>query len=262
VHKKIFALFVIFISVFVLSACRKKVNNNEKVGVAYGITHSDYIGVATVKVENDVVSDASFEEYYLPNTWAKVKTLEVSEVPEDVIVDGTTWYGKYLVIGSKRFVGALRTEPLVLDGKTYSKQTVRYSSEGINDLFVWLYESEENRKWYVNELEKGNAYVATSDYSKAGYETAGMTTSEGKLGFKKSITGYWQGDNYPLGWKGNMAAIVEVIKGTKVDVSLDDIKKNENNKWVVGNVVSGATLTDFKDYYKLAKEAYNKAVSS
>lgn len=258
--KRILTLFVITTFVFILVACGGKASNKETTGIAYGITHSDYVGVATVKVKNQVVTDAGFEEYFLPNTWAKIVTLNTEEVPADVVAEGATWYGKYLVIGSKQFTGELREEPLVINGKTYSKQTVKYSAEGIEDLFAWLYEKEENRKWYVEELDKGNAYVADSSFNKSNYETAGLKTSEGKLGFTKSSTPYWKGESFPLGWQGNMQEIVKVIKGTKMNVTMDNIVKGQDNYWVVGGVKSGATLVDFKDYYAIAQAAYNKAL--
>lgn len=259
--KRILTLFVITTFAFVLASCGKKASNKETTGIAYGITHSDYVGVATVKVKNQLVTAAGFEEYFLPNTWAKVKTLNTEEVPADIVVEGATWYGKYLVIGSKRFTGQLRSEPLVIDGKTYSKQTVKYSAEGIEDLFIWLYEKEDNRKWYIEELDKGNAYVADSSFKKSNYETAGLLNSDGKLGFTKSSTNYWKGESFPLGWQGNMQEIVKVIIGTKMNVTMDNIVKGQDNYWVVGGVKSGATLNDFKDYYAIAQAAYNKALA-
>ena len=123
-----------------------------KEGVAYGFTYKDYIAVATVKVENEVVTSVVFDEYFLPSTWAKVKVLD-TEVPSDVIVSGNSWYGKYIVIGDKNFTGDLREQPLVIDNVTYSNQSVKYSSNGIDDLFVWLRSSEENMLWYAQAVE-------------------------------------------------------------------------------------------------------------
>src|SRR5690606_5671599 len=98
--KKIYTLFIFTMFALVLSACGAK--NNEATGVAYGMTYKDYLTVATVEVKGDEVTSASLDEYYLPNTWAKVKTLE-TEAPADVIVSGNTWYGKFIKIGDKNF---------------------------------------------------------------------------------------------------------------------------------------------------------------
>ena len=260
--KKILTLFIITISVLGLSACGEKATDKtEKTGVAYGITHKEYVGVATVKVKAEKVTEAKFDEYYMPKDWAKVKVLQ-TEVPADVVADGATWYGKYLVIGTKHFTGVLRVAPLVVDGVTYSNQKVKYSAEGIDDLYLYLRTSEANRKWYGEELAAGNAFVAKADFTKSTYETAGPLNSESKLGFTKSTTNYWKGANFPLGWAVNMAEIEKVLLGTKMDTTVDNITLNTDKKWVVGGVVSGATNQDFKDYYTVAQTAYNKALGS
>lgn len=260
--KKILTLFIITISVLGLSACGKKATDNtEKTGVAYGITYKDYVGVATVKVKAEKVTEAKFDEYYMPNTWAKVKALE-TEVPADVVAEGATWFGKYLVIGTKQFTGVLRDAPLVIDGVTYANQKVKYSADGIDDLYTYLRASEANRKWYGEALAAGNAFVAKADFTASTYETAGSLNSEGKLGFTKSTTNYWKGENFPLGWAGNMAEIEKVLIGTKMDTTMENITQNTDKKWVVGGVVSGATNQSFKDYYAIAQTAYNKALSA
>ena len=258
--KKITAFIVVFIFVLVLAACGKApANNAVKTGVAYGITHKDYVGVVTVQVKGEEVTNVSVEEYFLPNTWAKIQKLEIDEVPADVVVDGASWYGKHLVIGDKHFTGELRSEPLVIDGVTYAKQSIKYSAEGVNDLYTWLRTSEENRKWYVEAIENGDVFVADADFEASEYVTASALNDDGVLGFTKSTTGYWKGNENQLGWSGNMNENNKALTGTKMDVSLDNIEKNENNYWVIGDIVSGATLIDFKDYYTIAQAAYNKA---
>ena len=258
--KKITALFAVVIFVLVLAACGKTPEEDTvKTGVAYGITHKDYVGVATVKVKGEEVTNVSFEEYYLPNTWAVVKKSTIDEAPADVVEAGTSWYGKYLVIGDKHFTGELREELLVIDGVTYAKQNVKYSAEGIADLYTWLRASEDNRKWYVDAINAENVFDADAEFSESEYQTAGPLNDEDQLGFTKLSTGYWPGGEGQLGYQGNMNEINKALTGTKMGVSLDEIEKNEDNVWVVGDIVSGATLVDFKDYYTVAQAAYNKA---
>lgn len=251
--KKFITIFILTLFVLLLGAC----GSTETTGVAYGMTHKDYVGVATVTVKAEAVTDASFEEYYLPNTWAQLKAVNEGTVSTDVIVIDELWYGKYLVIADKHFTGSLRDTSLVVEGITYANQKIKYSAEGIADLFIWLKANEENKKWYADELEAENAFIAKADFTKIEYEP--VIKNGSKLGFKKSNTNYWKGSNYPLGWAGNMAEIVKVIKGTKMDATLDKIIRNENNFWVVNGIVSGATNQDFKDYYTIAQAAYNKA---
>jgi hypothetical protein len=245
--KKIYIFFIFILFSFVLMACGK----TEKEGVAYGFTYKDYIAVATVKVENEVVTSVVFDEYFLPSTWAKVKVLD-TEVPSDVIVSGNSWYGKYIVIGDKNFTGDLREQPLVIDNVTYSNQSVKYSSNGIDDLFVWLRSSEENMLWYAQAVEENKVFVAKADYTTSTYETAGLVDSNNKLAFKKSLTNYWNN------WAPNMEEIAKAITGTKMGVADADIKQ-QDGKWVIGDIQSGATNVSFKEYYAVAQKAYNKA---
>lgn len=246
--KKIYILFIFIMFSFVFIAC----GNTEKTGVAYGFTYKDYIAVATLKVENEEVTSATFDEYFLPSTWAKVKTQETN-VPDDVVVSGNNWYGKFIVIGDKNFTGSLRAEPLVIDSVTYSNQSVKYSSTGIDDLFVWLRASEANMKWYAEAIEANKAFVAKSDFTKSTYETAGLVDSSNKLAFKKSLTNYWNG------WASNMEEIAKAIKGTKMGVAASNITQKDG-KWVIGDVQSGATNVSLKEYYAVAQKAYDKAI--
>ncbi|MCK9471004.1 MAG: hypothetical protein M0Q88_04550 [Bacilli bacterium] len=255
--KRFYTLFIFIFFAFVLTACGTK--DTEATGVAYGMTYNDYLTAATVEVKGEVVTSAALDEYYLPNTWAKVKVLE-TDAPADVLVSGSSWYGKFIKIGDKNFTASLREDPLEIGGVTYNNQVVKYSAEGVDDLFTWLRASEENRKWYVEQLDNNNAWVAKDDFSKSTYETAGQVDSNGKLGFSKGKTNYWKGDNFPLGWSGNMSELVKVVAGTKMDASMDQITQNDEKKWVVNGVVSGATYVSFKEYYSVLKTAYDKAV--
>ena len=247
--KKVYSLFIYLVLLFVLIACA----STEQTGVAYGITYKDYVGVATVRVKNEEVVAANFEEYFLPNTWAEVKKTDIS-VPDDVILSSDSWYGKYLVIGNLNFTGILREEPLIIDGFTYTNQSIKYSSEGIDDLFVWIKSSQENMKWYVEALDAGNVYVAKADFSKHNYETAGLVNNNGVLAFTKSTTDYWSG------WAGNMDEIAKAIKGSKMGVLAANITQKDG-KWVIDGIESGATNVAFKEYYAIAQLAYDIAIT-
>ena len=254
--KKIFVILLTFISVIMISGCRKTINNkyNTKVGTGYGITHSDNVGYAKVTVKNDVVDSVTFEEAFLPSDWGKVKTTE-GMAPDDVLEYGTTtksWGGKYLVIGNKRFTGTLRNEPLVVNGKTIASQAIKYTSEGINDLFAWLSESEANAKWYFENATTEKSFVATNEWQKHTYESAG------RAGRTKTEANYWPGSESALGWKGNLDKLAEALKGTKMNQE-NQISRDEDNVWKIGDVKTGATLTDLKDYYEIAKRGYNNA---
>lgn len=255
--KKLLIVLFAVISILTMSSCKKAPKVIEKVGVGYGITHGNNVGYAKVTIKNDVVKDVTFEEAFLPSDWAKVKTTN-GLAPDDVIEyqSGTTtiWAAKYIVIGNKQFTGTLREVlPFTYNGKTLTSQAIKYTATDVPDLYVWLAESEANAKWYFENSSADKAYIATNEWQKHTYESAGRS------GRTKTEANYWPGDNNQLGWKGNMDEIAAALKGTKMDQA-NKISKPEGSKyWVIDNVTTGATLTDFKDYYEIARRAYNNA---
>lgn len=251
--KRLLGLVLLVVLSFALVGC----GESETSATAYQIVHKDYVGVADIVVLDMVIQTLALEEYYLPNDWAKVVVGETA--PEDVIVvsgsSSATWYGKYIVIGNKQFTGELRTEVLVIGEVTYSKQTVKYVATGVDDLFTWLKNSEANMSWYVEQLNADLAFVAKADW------TASTYVSAGKGGWTKSTTGYWSGDQYPIGWPGNMNALKALYVGNSFDANASIVKNIETGFWSLGDAVSGATLTDFPDYHSLVGKAYSKAAT-
>lgn len=247
--KKLFLSLVVLLAVFSFAACGSK----EKEAKGYGIVHKDYVGVATMKVKDGEVTALSFEEYYLPYSWAAIEKPAGDTLPADVLEVGTKYYAKYIKIGDQLLTGEVRKDDLVIDGVTYSNEKVRYSNEEIGDLYLWLKGNEANCKWYVEQLEADAAYIAKQDGSKATY----TVTGNAKGGFAKSTTGYWPADSGKgLGWAKNMEEIADILIGTKMDATKDELVKGTDNFWYVKGAVSGATVTDFKDYYEVARRAY------
>ena len=230
--------------------------NPEHTAVAYGIVNRDYVGVADITVLDTVVQDVSFEEYFLPSIWAKVAITSETAPADVVVITGSTtsWYAKYIVIGDKEFTGELRTEPLVVGQVTYSRQTVKYVAANIEDLFVWLLNSEANCEWYVQQLRDDLAFVATDTF--AANTTLDVWNQDN--GFTKLSTQYWSGVNYPLGWVGNMNAIIAAIEGTALNPDAILTQNAITKFWSIGDAVSGATLIDFRDYYSIIAAAYQK----
>lgn len=211
-----------------------------------------------MKVKKGKVTAVTFEEYYLPYSWASLD-IAGEEKPEDVLADvtlgrGTGDFAKYIKIGDKLFTGTVRDAALVIDGVTYANQAVKYSDGVIEDLFVWLKNSEANCKWYVEQILAEKAFIAKADGTKADYTVKGNAAN----GFTKSTTGYWVVED-GLGWSGNMAKIAEALVGTKVNASALDLVQGEDKIWTIKGTASGSTVKDFKDYYEVARRAYNTA---
>ena len=243
--KKILSLFVALVAVLSLAACGKK----ESTAKGYGLVHKDYVGIAEITVDKKgVVTALTFEEVYFPTHWAGLAATE--GVDAGLFVTYTTSKGKeanvakYVVVDGKLFTGTV-------DGTD-----VKYASSDIADLKAACTNNEETAKWYAEALLAGKAFAANADGSKAAFQI----TADKEGGFAKSVTGYWTGDNYPLGWKGNMAALSEALVGTSMGFADADLVKDAETKlWSFGGTVTKATLTDAKDYVAVAQKAYNTA---
>ena len=243
--KKILSLFVALVAVLSLAACGKK----ETTAKGYGLVHKDYVGIAEITVnKKGVVTALTFEEVYFPTHWAALSTTE--GVAADLFLTYTTSKGKeanvakYVVVDGKLFTGSV-------DGTD-----VKYAADGIANLKAACKDNEETAKWYAEALLAGKAFAADAKGNKVSFEIK----ADVETGFAKSVTGYWTGDNYPLGWKGNMAALSEALVGTEMGFADADLVKDAESKlWSFGGTVTKATLTDAKDYVAVAQKAYNTA---
>ena len=243
--KKILSLFVALVAVLSLAACGKK----ETTAKGYGLVHKDYVGIAEITVnKKGVVTALTFEEVYFPTHWAALSTTE--GVAADLFLTYTTSKGKeanvakYVVVDGKLFTGEV------------NGTDVKYVSSDIADLKAACKDKEETAKWYAEALLAGKAFAADAKGNKVSFEIK----ADVEKGFAKSVTGYWTGDNYPLGWKGNMAALSEALVGTEMGFADADLVKDAESKlWSFGGTVTKATLTDAKDYVAVAQKAYNTA---
>lgn len=242
--KRIFNLVLVallMLSAVVLVGCKKEAEETE--GKGYGIVHKDYVGVVTLKVKEEEVTSAKFEEYFLPSHWAVVS----GEIDASLIVeipgrgDAVNKLAKYIQVGDKTF--------------TANAEGV-YSAEGIADLKAWIGASQDNAKWYAEALAAGNAKAVDA----SGNELTAAYTAKSE-GFAKTATNYWPSSyGVGLGWAGNMDALAKAIVGTKMNLEASQLVQNsETGIWTFGSAVTTATLTDAKDYYAVAKLAYAAA---
>jgi len=144
---------------------------------------------------------------------------------------------------------------------TEPSQTFIFSASGIANIETWT-EVEANAKAYVEAVEAGLVFNCNASGVKSAYPKANASA---KIGDTKAATGYWTNPaSYPLGWGGNMAAITEALVGTKMGAVEADLVKATTAPlvWSIGTMVTGATLSDFVDYYMLAQLAYNNALAT
>ncbi len=276
--KKLCFLPILFLLLVCLVGCNNtddNINDNpsEKTGeaTAYGIVHKGYIGKATVKIKDNKVVDVEIDEAFLPHNWANVDyTLEeCSALPEDLLHhtkdDTSSFFAKYLSIDGQMFTGNIRENDLVLDNTTYSSQVVNYGNDKIPDLFSYLYNSDKNGEWYYNAVKSGKVFISDKEGKKLdtyqSLHAAGWLKSEGN---------YWPATkDSPLGWKGNIDALENYLKGkelkdldsSKFVKDTEGVEKDGYNYkyWTIDGTKTMVTMTDVYAYYKLAYAAYTKA---
>lgn len=277
----IFSSILLFVLTLGLVGCNRPADDETpdntpttKSASAYGIVHKAYVGKATVNVDNNKVKSVSYDEAFLPHTWAniKVELKEGESLPDDVLAhvkgEETMHYAKYISIDGKLFTGSVREADLTLDDKAYSAQVIKYSNEEIPDLFVYLYNSDANCEWYFNAAKNSKIFICDASGKKL--ETY---PSNNEYGWFKSEGKYWNDkESYPLGWKGNLEQLGNYLTGkelTEMDESKfvrDETGTEENgytyNYWTINGVKTKVTMVDVYDYYKIAQKAYSKAIKN
>jgi len=235
--KKILSVITAVVFALVLVAC----GPSEVTATGYGITHEDYVGAVTLTVSKDgVVLSGSIEEYYLPFT-ASVLDAEPTETTDYItgVSHGSTkFFAQYFSVNGLLFIGTSSDSGL----PTFA------TAAGV-DILTWVAD-EANAKAYVEGALAGTVFIANAD----GSESTAYTSPVGDE-WTKSATGY---GGTTFDWQGQMDAIVAALVGTTVD---DTYVQNDDSYWVVGDVVSGATLTSFAEYYAVAQRAYADAMA-
>lgn len=241
--KKTRLILGIFLIILILGgcSCNKEITDTKS---AYGIVHKDYVGKVTISIKSDEIETILIDEAFLPHTWA---VLETTSTSEDIFsVDGVS-YPKYIKIADEVLTASAYDADKASEDGT-SRQKVKWSNDKIDNLYVYV-KADEHAKWYFEALKAGNAYPS----DKNGTKMAEYKLASNKL--FKSEGGYWEGEGYVLGWKGNIS---ELIKGMIKNEFKTEPSKNDDGKVVFGNITTSATLTDYNDYYQLARNAYLK----
>lgn len=257
--KKLLAFLLVFTLGFVLYACGDDEDENgddngngngngeveEFIGTGYGLVHGHYVGISTVEVDEDgVVIEATLDEYFLPYSWASVEVdEEAEEAPEDVVVwerrGSTNWNAKYVDIGG-----------ILFEATSEDGAAPVYSAPGIPDLEAWL-KLQPNAKWYVEQVDAGNFFIANADGSESDYPL-------GEEEMRKWDANYWRfGD---LGWDGNVEQTIEAVVGMNLSEKFE-LERGEDNFWTIGDAVSGATWSDMPDYIEVILRAYYNALN-
>ena len=213
---------------------------------AYNYVHGGYVGQAVVASQADGSLRATLDEAFLPHT------LAIVDIEDDQWSQENTAY--YVQRGNEVRVA----RHIAYNGTNYTGVTVGTSLSyvasddqgepvGGVDLEMMIIRSEANMAaWYAN-IAEGRFEIFTEF---GGSPMPVTTTSYGSL-FKRGST-YW---NFGLGWQGNMDEVEAAAEEFGVGYSLDEMSRGDDDLWSLADAVTGATLTDFPDYFALIQTA-------
>jgi hypothetical protein len=226
---------------------------------AYIYIHGGYVGKAVVKTDSNGDITVSLDEAFLPHTLAGVD-IEAAEWDEDntVLFDshGDAYAAKYIEYNDKVYVGISAGKSL-----SYVEADETGAAVGNTDLEKTILRSQANMAAFYALVPAGKFKIFTEF---GGTGTAVTTTSNGGV-TKKDSPGYWA---FGQTWIGNITAIEEFIaeNGVQFDLAKAARAKEENadglKLWSVVDTVTGATNSDFKEYFGLAQYAAGKLVSN
>lgn len=219
---------------------------------AYIYIHGGYVGIATATTDAQGAVSVELDEAFLPHTLAAVD-IDADEWNEDNTAS-------YVVRGEENFVAKF----VEYNGTTYVGTTVGTSvtyveaddegdAAGQQDLELLIIRGQDSMAAYVDSIQDGGFGIMTEF---GGTVEPVTTTSYGQV--TKRGSEYW---NFGLGWQGNIDAMEEFIAENGWDYNLDDMARAEEEDedgsryWSVADVVTGATLSDFKDYFINAQMA-------
>ena len=223
---------------------------------AYAYTHGGYVAEATATVVWDGSVRVDINEAFLPHTLAIVD-YEAMEWT----ADNTAYYlsrgsevrvAKYVEYDGKVYVGTT-----VGGSLTYVEADDSGMAAGGTDLEKVILRNQATMAAYYENLESGSFKIFTE------FGGMGMPVTETHYGgvTKNDSPGYW---NFGQTWQGNIDAIELFIYENGSDFSNSDmvqaIEENADGLkfWSVADAVSGATNSDFRDYFNVAQAAISR----
>jgi hypothetical protein len=212
---------------------------------AYQYVHGGYVGQAVVKTDAEGALDVTLDEAFMPHTLGLVD-IEADEWNEDntvtYVVRGNTMHvAKHISYAGTNYVGTTVGTALV-----YVEADENGEPAGGQDLELVILRNQDNMAAWYDNIADGQFQIYTEF---GGSPSAVTTTSYGSL-FKRDSS-YWSNG---LGWKGNIEEVEKAAELNGVGYSLDEIAK-DGDTWKVADATTGATLSDFKDYFNLIQLA-------
>ena len=213
---------------------------------AYAYVHGGYVGKAIVTTADDGALSAEIDEAFLPHTLAIVD-INSADWNEDNTVYYVSRGNQVRVAKHIWYAGTNYTGVTVGGALAYVESGDDGNAAGSSILEKTIIRNEANMAaWFENIANDGFRI-----YTEFGGEATPVTTTSYGSVFKRGSS-YWpQG----IGWAGNMDAIAEAASRFGVGYTLDEMNRNNDNKWELADAVTSATASDFPDYFALIQMA-------
>lgn len=256
------------VSAFIFAGCESNNPLPEKTASVYGLVHNYYLGVATITVDKDSkVKDVKIDEYFMPHSWTSGAGVVGYVVDEYVIVFNTTQN----TLNAKNAGSSI--VPAGHLSFNASMNELHFSKGPYAEYYV---EAIKNNKCFtlIEGTSASNDYKITAggaDYYYKKDKTAAAASGYTTMNKSDPANTYWAGtiSESQLGFKKNLEEMIKYVKSDaflKLNVvtatRLTDTTSANQDLWKIGDVTTGATLTDFKDYIKLCEDAYVMAVAA
>ncbi len=244
--------------VFALAACN---NGNDAAAAegfapnqtaeAYIYIHGGYVGQAVATTDGDGNLSVELDEAFLPHDLAAVD-MDSDEWNEDNTVYYVRRGSEVRVAKYIEYDGTVYVGTTVGGSVTYVEADDDGEPAGGQDLELLIIFGQDSMAAYYDNIQNGRFGIMT----EFGGDVEPVTTTQyGKV--TKRGSDYW---DRGLGWHGNIYAIEEFIEEEGFAFNLADMQRldaddDDMEYWQVADAVTGATLTDFKDYFILAQAA-------
>lgn len=220
---------------------------------AYAYIHGGYVGQAVVTTTSDGEIEVRLDEAFMPHTLALVDMDDDAWTEDNTVtyrVRGNDQHAaKYVSYNGVTYVGEVVGGALV-----YVEADGDGNPVGEKDLEKLIIHGQDSMAAYFDRIQNGEFGIMTEF---GGTVEPVTTTAYGDV--VKRGSSYW--DRGPLGWHGNIEAIEQFIAENGVNFGLNEmVRASEEDEdglrmWSAADAVTGATLSDFKDYFTLAQTA-------
>jgi hypothetical protein len=217
---------------------------------AYNYVHGGYVGQAVVTTDAEGNIDVTIDEAFMPHTLAAVD-IESDEWTEEntatyQVRGETNYVARWVNYDGTDYVGTTVGTTLVYVPADADGNPATDVNQ--DNLEMTIIRNEANMAAYYEIIADGGFAI----YNEFGGEAMPVTESP-YGGLTKRNSEYW---NFGLGWQGNMDEIQAAAEEYGVGYTLDEMNRDpDENTWSLADATTGATASDFPDYFALVQMA-------